>query len=131
MKVKRLYLIDDDEDDVLLFCEALAQIPLPVELTPFTDCRAAFKHLEEGNIPDVIFLDLNMPHIDGKEFMGMLKGIQDFNSPIIIYSTSNFQRDIEDSMALGAADYVIKQGDFGKLCSSLKNVLYEKVYLSA
>lgn len=131
MKVQSLYLIDDDEDDVLLFCEALAQIPIQIELTPFTDCRAAYKQLEEGNIPDMIFLDLNMPHGGGKEFLGKLRAIKDFNAPVIIYSISNFKRDIEESLALGASDYMVKPGDFSQLCSSLKNVLGEKAVATA
>jgi CheY-like chemotaxis protein len=126
MMTKNLFLIDDDEDDIFLFCEALAQIPIPIALTPFTNCGAAFAKLESGVVPDIIFLDLNMPLMDGKEFLSMLKTLDNFNTPVIIYSTSNFQRDIDESMALGASQYMIKQGDFNLLCSLLKNVLYEQ-----
>jgi CheY-like chemotaxis protein len=124
-KYNHVLLIDDDEDDRWLFSEAVART------VPAALCTTAPGGQEALNIlvktlplPDIIFLDLNMPGMDGKRCLMQLKKDPTLNHiPVIIYSTSNFHKDIEDAIRLGAADFVIKPSDFNHLCSLVKKLL--------
>ncbi len=74
--------------------------------------------------PSVIFLDLNMPRIDGRKFLTAIKRHPKFNSiPIIIYTTSSNEKDREAMMQLGAVNYMVKQADFYSLKENLITIL--------
>ncbi|SEP35940.1 Response regulator receiver domain-containing protein [Niastella yeongjuensis] len=72
---------------------------------------------------DVIFLDINMPKIDGWECLKQLKNNPDYNSiPVIIYSTSSAKKDIETAYNLGAQLFLSKPEDFRELTKILEVV---------
>ena len=101
-------LVDDDTDDSFLFGEALRETGPNIKFKVASSGHEALGMLDEGKpLPDVIFLDLNMPIMSGKELLGSLK----FNSrlqhiPVIIYTTSSHSKDIEETLQMGAVCFI-------------------------
>lgn len=75
-------------------------------------------------VPDYIFLDLNMPLMTGKECLQQIRKLPRLSDvPVIIYSTSASQRDIQDSMELGASTFITKPPQIAVLADKLAEVL--------
>jgi CheY-like chemotaxis protein len=117
--------VEDDPEDQDIFREAIEAV------SPHTTCHfarngnEAFKVMNKINVePDYIFLDINMPEMNGKEFLKKLKATAGMKSiPVIIYSTSNSQRDIDECKKLGAFEFITKPSDFTLICSVLKRFI--------
>lgn len=89
---------------------------------------------EEGlSIPCLILLDLNMPGIDGREVLRFVKADPHLRAiPVVVLTTSDDERDIEDCYALGANSYIVKPVDFPgfiKAVQSLRQYWFEIVIL--
>jgi CheY-like chemotaxis protein len=124
--MRSVLFIDDDDDDRALFKEALSVLDKSIQCWTAVDGQNALDMLayELVVLPDVIFLDLNMPRMNGIEFLKTIKSNRSLKSiPIIIYTTSSNPEDIRKTQALGAADYVIKPSDFDGLYQRLITVL--------
>lgn len=122
--IRKFLLADDDTDDANLFCEAISQIK-SAECYTVENGMELFKLLTKHNVnnPDVIFLDINMPIMNGWECLKKLKDNTDYNSiPIIMYSTSSAKRDIDMAYSLGAQLFLTKPEDFGELSQILEVV---------
>lgn len=122
---RKFLLADDDADDANLFCEALTRIATVIQCTTVENGLELFELLYQRNIdnPDVIFLDINMPIMNGWECLRKLKGNADYkNIPIIMYSTSSAKKDIELAYSLGAELFVTKPEDFRELSKILEIV---------
>ena len=116
-------LADDDLDDAELFQEALVQINASIE---FRHARSGTEVLSilETLKPDVIFLDLNMPQMDGWQCLARLKSnSMHARIPVIIYTTSNFYKDKEKATQLGADGLITKPTDFHTLKFILSQVI--------
>ncbi|KGK32121.1 response regulator [Cellulophaga sp. HaHa_2_95] len=119
-------LADDDEDDRLLFKDAIEEIKIKTKLSLFTNGKELMDYLVLPNIilPEVIFLDLNMPIKNG---MQCLKEIREnpklSDLSVAIYSTSSSERDIEDTFINGANVYINKPNSFGELKTVIEKVL--------
>lgn len=125
MNYTSLLLVDDDADDQLLFGEALREINSSVRCETASDALDALKKLNNHSaVPQLIFLDLNMPIMHGFECLKRIKA-QDFlqTIPVIIYTTSSSPLDIHMAKQLGAAAYFCKPMHFNHLCDGLKNIL--------
>ena len=125
-QIRRVLIIDDDEDDRELFCEAVGQFNKDIDCFHATDGEEALAFLTDanGNLPDFIFLDLNMPRLNGKECLAEIKKrnkVKDI--PVIIYSTSNNRRDKEETRLLGAANFLHKPNEFNILIRELTQIL--------
>lgn len=117
-------LVDDDIDDADIFCEAIRHLNW-VECLTAENGLQLFSLLSEHSIhdSDVIFLDINMPLMDGWECLKKLKGSADYsNIPIIMYSTSSAKRDIDKAYSLGAQLFLTKPESFRDLSSILEIV---------
>jgi CheY-like chemotaxis protein len=113
---KRILLVDDDLDDAGLFMEALEEIDSTVECYCATDGRDALNKLEVLNEPNVIFMDINMPIMNGWECLTYLKKQDSFRHiPVILYSTSSHQREVAQAFELGALCFFSKPYDFTEL----------------
>lgn len=115
-------LIDDDKDDQEIFKLALQDINGQINCIAVDNGIEGLQMLEanETFIPGYIFLDLNMPRMSGKDCLTALRSIPRLASvPVVIYSTSSDPRDIRETKALGATDYVVKQYSL----ASLKDIL--------
>ena len=125
-KNRRFFIVDDDIDDQELFIEAVAEVDESIECLSSSDCEMALHQLKNGLIqtPDLIFLDLNMPRLNGKQCLVELKkhaSLKDI--PVIIYSTSSEKRDIDETSRLGAAYFLTKPNRFEELCQALEHVI--------
>lgn len=122
---KRLFIIDDDMEDQEIFIEAVTEVSKSIECFCSTSGEEALKQLEhEQTMPDLIFLDLNMPKLNGKQVLKEIKNKLSLkNIPVIMYSTSFAPRDIDEITSLGAAHHLLKPARFDELCESLQRIL--------
>ena len=128
--IKRFLIADDDPDDVDLFLEALSEIDTSITCASMKDGKELLNTLAHPKTesPDVIFLDINMPEMNGWECLQQLKrNSRAKDIPVIIYSTSNHSKDKEDTIMLGAAEFLHKPNQFDLLITSLKNILSGKL----
>jgi DNA-binding response OmpR family regulator len=122
------FIIDDDMDDREMFEIAVQGLNKGVEVHSATDCSAALSRLKADSsfVPDFIFLDLNMPGMNGKECLPEIKKLAWLsNVPIIIYTTSSTHKDRRDTLDLGATDFLTKVPTITQLRTSLTS-LFEK-----
>ncbi|NHN26901.1 response regulator [Flavobacterium jejuense] len=122
-------LADDDEDDRLFFTDAFDELKINTVVNTFKDGRELldFLHHPESVLPNIIFLDLNMPILNGIDCLKEIKKSDKFNDiAIAIYSTSSSDQDVENTFVLGANIYIKKPSDF----NTLKKVLSEVVTIN-
>jgi len=116
-------LIDDDVDDCELFMIATEDLPFKVHCTSVLGCMEGIKYLNNTSPhPDYIFLDLNMPRIDGRECLSMLKSsIHTKEIPVVIFSTSTEHIDQVETLSLGACEFISKPSKISELTNTLEN----------
>ncbi|HEX8040870.1 MAG TPA: response regulator, partial [Chryseosolibacter sp.] len=114
----------DDQEDRDFFCEALKEIdPSIVCLMAGSGFEAVAMLQSHMPVPDLIFLDINMPMMDGKQCLRKIKSIPELESiPVIMYSTSTNTREIRECYKLGAVDFLIKPYSYEKLAHDLASV---------
>lgn len=134
MSEKIILLADDDWDDTEMFCEALAEIDTEIICLSAENGEEALKLLQkEDKLPSVIFLDLNMPIMNGWECLKKIKAEERYAGiPIIMISTSSHKNDMETAENLGAICYFVKPTNFKDLkqilqfiASNLENGIIE------
>ena len=121
---KKFLLADDDVDDKEIFTEALAQIASDIQCHTAENGLELFEWLSKHpDKPDVIFLDINMPLMNGWESLKRLKDTSDYRGiPIIMYSTSSAIQDIQKAYQLGVSLFLTKPEDYNELREILKIV---------
>jgi len=122
----QIALADDDEDDRQLFLKAMGNLKISTELSLFEDGQQLMDYLHSSlqDLPEVIFLDLNMPVKGGMECLKEMRNDSRFNDIMIaIYSTSSSEKDIEETFINGANIFINKPNDFGKLKESIAKVI--------
>lgn len=127
MKTGQIFMIvDDDEDDIDFFRDAIFKIdPAHTCMTASNGEDALNKlHKETGKLPDFIFLDLNMPRMDGKTCLKELKKQERLRDiPIIIYTTSAYQKERDEILKLGAAHFLTKAYSIKTLQEGIRNII--------
>ena len=129
--LKTLYLIDDDADDLDFFCEAVNSVDSSIICFKTADSESALRAFQQREVPlpDLIFLDLNMPLVDGRTFLAEIKKLDEYATiPVIIYSTSSHSRDVDDTMKLGAAGFMTKPYSQEALIDQLQDILEKHSY---
>ncbi len=128
----RILLADDDKDDCFLFREALSELPLLTDLETVYDGEQLMNYLNDraDNLPDVLFLDLNMPRKNGFECLSEIKHNDKLkNLPVIMFSTSyprdmHYENDIMKLLyKIGARDYIRKPENFNLLKEVIHDIL--------
>jgi CheY-like chemotaxis protein len=116
--------IDDDRDNLDIFCEALNEINPNIDCIKAISAEEALNLLSLANsLPNYIFLDLNMPVINGKECLKMIKLNNKLSEiPIFIYSTSSDSTEIDECKRLGA-NFLKKAHSHSLLVESLKSII--------
>jgi CheY-like chemotaxis protein len=116
---------DDDADDCELVVEALEKIDPQINCVMANDGEQALRILnEKDKLPDYIFLDVNMPVMNGKSCLIELKKDERLKEiPVVIYSTTQDRDEIKELYAMGATEYLQKPNTFSDLCISLKAVI--------
>jgi CheY-like chemotaxis protein len=129
--VKSIFLIDDDPIFVYLTKRIIGSINCPCEVHEFKDGELAISYLSQmredaGALPDVIFLDLSMPVMDGWEFLNQysdLKPKLKKNIALFIVSSSISPQEVERSKNYRAVtDFLIKPVEKGKIVEIMGNV---------
>lgn len=121
-----IYLADDDKEDRTLFKEALKEIDDEACVKEFENGVILMKHLLDNNkaLPHVIYLDLNMPLMNGEECLNDIKNEYRLsNIPIIIYSTADNKTRMKDFQNKGVNFYLVKPNSFEKLKVLLRKSL--------
>ena len=124
-----ILLADDDEGDRLLFSDAFAELKIKTIVQMVNNGVQLMEWLGKENIelPDFLFLDLNMPQKNGMECLKEIRNNQRLRDiSIAIYSTSENEKDIEETFRNGANVYITKPDDF----NTLKKVLEKAVMAS-
>ena len=122
-------LADDDEDDRLLFTDAFKELKINTKVNTFNDGVELMDYLNSPNavLPNVLFLDLNMPKKNGIECLHEIKKDNRLSDiAIAIFSTSSSEDHIEETFVQGANIYIKKPSDF----TTLKKVLAEVVTIN-
>ena len=122
---KLYYVIDDDTDDQKYLIEALKENDQFVQCVTATNGQEALAKLKTAfPLPDVIFLDLNMPGINGKKCLVEIKQVPSLQHiPVIICSTSSNAKEIKQTMEMGAFHFLVKQSSFDNLKAQLFSVI--------
>jgi CheY-like chemotaxis protein len=122
---KNIFIADDDEDDRYLFINALNELDRSINCEFAVDGKDVLMKLKQiDQLPDVLFLDLNMPKLNGFECLRKLKNdIRMINLPIVIFTTSQNPSDIEATYSLGANVFFTKPNDYNELKNKLRRIL--------
>lgn len=122
----QIILADDDEDDIFLFREALAQISVDTSLEIAENGMVLINMLEEKTeAPDIIFLDMNMPIKNGLECLVEIRNSPIFkDTPVVILSTSTQQYLLESTFDAGANYYIQKPNSFASLVEIIQKSLF-------
>ncbi|WP_105172433.1 response regulator [Pseudoalteromonas sp. T1lg24] len=133
-EVKRINILmaDDDEDDRLLTQDALEESRVinnlyfvndGVELLAYLNNQAPFEDKQKYPRPNIILLDLNMPRMDGREALKLIKENTALRSiPVVILTTSKQEEDKLRGYDLGAASYITKPVTFEGLVELMKQL---------
>ena len=121
-----ILLADDDDDDRLFFKDAIGEVKVKTVVNMVNDGVELMDYLNNADtrLPNLIFLDLNMPRKDGMECLKEIRSnhkLKDLS--IAIYSTSGLEKDIEETFVKGANIYIKKPNDFEELKSILDKVI--------
>ena len=118
----------DDADARDIFEIALEESDSSFSLTAIASSLKALEALSAGNtVPDFIFLDLNMPLLSGKECLREIRNIDTLEHvPVVIYSTSSYIKDIEETKMLGANHFLSKTPDIRRLSEILSELFSGK-----
>jgi CheY-like chemotaxis protein len=122
---KIFLLADDDPDDVDMFREALSKIDPSIIFYHSQDGMGVLDTLGDKNLkkPDIIFLDINMPVMNGWECLAKLKQSEAHREiPVVIYSTASHYREVEKAFDLGALCFFTKPTEFKRLILNLRTI---------
>lgn len=122
----KIALVDDDHEDRALFEEAFDLVESEHSLSMFSSADEFFACIrnKKAQVPDLIFLDLNMPKINGIEMLKMIRDNERLkNVSVAIYSTSSSQDNIETTLSLGANIYITKPVSFQALKAIISKVM--------
>jgi len=125
-----ILIIDDDDDDSDFLRDAIHQISPGTNCTLVSSSTEALQDLKTKKIPrpDLIFLDLNMPRINGMQCLKELKSDPDSSEiPVAIYTTSKLHADHLESLTLGAVHFITKPSSFRHLCKIITDIFAKEL----
>ena len=128
-----ILIVDDDEDDRDLFCDAVNAVDSSIECIMARNGEEALEGLKSRILPtpDIIFLDLNMPRLNGMQCLRALKKDPLFEHiPVVIYTTSKMKEDKKAAIQAGAADFVTKPTSLKELCETIAGTLVDQGILA-
>jgi len=125
-KINTVFYTDDDADDHLFFSLALNEVNPAANLHPFYRCEEILNYLsdESKSLPDIIFLDQNMPGNIGNECLQQIKKLARLQHiPVIMYTTGGNPKLVGQALELGAYKYVIKPQVHKEITENLAEIL--------
>lgn len=129
-----ILFIDDCPEDVESFRRAIEMTGYNAAIRWCEDSPAAMDYLVQNDapdderkypLPDIVFLDLNMPGMDGRELLSFIKGDAILKKiPIVVFTSSKNEIDVYESYQCGANSYICKPNDFKDLIELLRGILH-------
>src|SRR6476646_4076255 len=116
--MKQVLLMDDDRDDAELFKEALWEINSSIAFEHYDDSKTGLSVLldKHTGLPDVIFLDINMPIVSGWQCLAEFKKTDHLRHiPVIMFTTSSQDRERQIAKELGADGFITKPSEYKAL----------------
>jgi CheY-like chemotaxis protein len=124
MEIKKILLVDDDKDDQFFFIEALKELNDTIVCKTEDNGVKGLAALQLPDHPDMIFLDLNMPQMNGFDLLSKIKKDEVLAKiPVVIFSTSNHQHDIDKAKELGSVAFLTKPNDMNTLSEKLAKAI--------
>lgn len=122
---KIVLLAEDDDDDRIVFAEILKAVdPSMVLFTSENGCEALKRLDQRGFSPDVIFMDIRMPVMDGIECLTKIKESRKYREiPVIIFTAFPDSKTLEECLKLGASGYIKKSENIKETVAEIKNAL--------
>jgi len=122
---RSILLVEDDQVDCMTIKRALEEVKINNRLDIVSNGEEALAYLlsSENNLPGIILLDLNMPRMNGIEFLKNVKthaGLKKI--PVVVLTTSMAKQDINDSFELGAAGYMVKPLDYREFIDAVVTI---------
>jgi len=118
-------LVEDDSIDAMTVRRAFKDLNLVNKLSHRVNGEEALAYLEDPSeeAPCVILLDLNMPRMNGIEFLKVIKANEHLKRiPVIVLTTSNEERDVVESFRLSVAGYIVKPVDYQKFVEAIRTI---------
>ena len=125
-ELKPILLVEDDIVDMMTVKRALRDLNITNDLVHRENGEEALQYLnnESNAKPGIILLDLNMPKMNGIEFLKTIQTDNRLNKiPVVVLTTSKAQNDITESFKYGAAGYVIKYIDYEKSVKTIEAIV--------
>jgi CheY-like chemotaxis protein len=120
---KPILLVEDDCVDVIIVRRALRELGITTSLVCTCNGEEALSYLADKShlMPCVILLDLNMPRMDGFEFLRIVKADETVRDiPVVVVTTSSNTHDMAETLQQGAVGYVVKSADYGVFRETMK-----------
>ena len=122
---KPILLVEDDNIDAMTVKRALKDLRVPNPLVHQVNGEEALKYLRNNSdrLPCVILLDLNMPKMNGVEFLKAVKTDVNLRQiPVVVLTTSKEDRDKVETFQFSVAGYIVKPTDYTKFVDAIKTV---------
>ncbi|QOG01322.1 response regulator [Flavobacterium sp. MDT1-60] len=125
MKYQHILVIDDDPEDIEIFSEAINSFNENITITSSTDAFIALEDLKKAeNLPDIIFLDLQMPRLTGKDFLEKLNEDSKLqNIPVVVLSGQSDAIAKDMYQKIGVRNYICKPNSYKELIEELREIL--------
>jgi len=120
-----ILLVEDDRMDVMTVKRAMRELDVANPLVCAANGEEALEYLRNDDYdkPCVILLDLNMPRMNGIEFLEAAKADEQLKKiPVVVLTTSGEKRDIIDSFNLNVAGYMVKSLDYGTFLETIRAI---------
>ena len=135
MQSKKILLVDDNPDDIMLATMAFRKLNFVEELIIATDGVEALKYLfgdqsgvnvcKKKELPSLVLLDIKMPRINGLEVLRKIRADEKTKTvPVVIFTSSGDEKDIIASRKLGANNYVQKPAKFSDFIEVIRQLLF-------
>jgi two-component system response regulator len=132
MSTRKILLVEDNTDDVLLTLRALQRANILNDVVVARDGHEAFDYLsakgqfagrDASDFPVVVLLDLKMPRMSGLEFLRRIRTMNDLRLlPVVILTSSKEEQDVSESYNLGANSYIQKPVDFDQFVQAIRTL---------
>ncbi len=122
---KPILLVEDDDVDVMTVKRALKDLNIKNRLVNTANGEEALEYLKnnDNKKPCIILLDLNMPKMNGIEFLQVVKTDDTLKKiPVIVLTTSSQQQDIVESFRLSVAGYIVKSVDYAEYTEAINTI---------
>ncbi|MFY9243054.1 MAG: response regulator [Polaribacter sp.] len=123
--ILKVLLIEDNLIEIMKMKRTISLLELKHSIVEAKNGEEALHFLEDkSQLPDLILLDLNMPKINGIEFLSILKNSDDLKHiPTVILTTSDNQKDLQECYKIGVSGYVLKPLKYEDYVKKIEKVL--------